>query len=413
MQLSSKGPGGDDAAGRGPSDAGRGPGEFIEEFARSTPVLARTDVLVVGAGPAGTMAAIAAAEAGARVVLIDRNTRPGLLAGDALVAWIGPPKSDATDATQVIDRITALLAQVPPQDLREDAGSLLANPHRLRVIALSRLRHSGVAVAFGAQAVAPLLHDDSMRGALCEQAGQRFALRAEVTIDATGHAPTFARAGGAFDAASLAPAPPSAAGACLVGPVDADRWQAAVTGPADAPGRSRLARLLQVCGDAGLPYAAWAADLMVFEPPRASGDPAEDRLAFFREHAPGFEQARLLAIGASPFARAGPANARRPGADAADDYRSDADDLCALPPPADGQPARRLRRDELLSADHRGLLIPARLPERALAARWRIGEATGLLAALAAVTRTAPHRVPTEAVRRQLGQAIGGPLSGR
>lgn len=431
MQLSSEGPGGD--------DAGRGP-EFIEEFARSTPVLARADVLVAGAGPAGTMAAIAAAEAGARVVLIDCGARPGLLAGNAVVAWIGTPMGDGADPwtdglpadgarpgrpahRNATDATAALLAQVPPQDLREDGGSLIANPHRLRLIALDRLRNARVAVAFGAQAVAPLLRDDAVRGVLCERAGQRFALRAAVTIDATGRTPTFTRAGSVFDAVSLMPEPPRppAAHACLVGPVDADRWQAAVTGPADATdtaGHARLARLRQICGDAGLPYAAWAHDLMLFEPSRASGEPAEARFAFFRAHAPGFERARLLAIGPSPFTSPGglatvpmraAGSSDPPRASAGDPYgpasdRPDTDELCALPPAVPGQPARRLRRSELLSADHHGLLVPTRLPDRTLAARWRVGEAAGLLAALAAATRTAPHRVPADAVRRRLGQ---------
>src|SRR5262249_47396547 len=35
------------------------------------------DVLVVGAGPSGLAAAVAAAEAGARVVVVDENPRPG------------------------------------------------------------------------------------------------------------------------------------------------------------------------------------------------------------------------------------------------------------------------------------------------------------------------------------------------
>ncbi|MBK7333462.1 MAG: FAD-dependent oxidoreductase [Betaproteobacteria bacterium] len=44
----------------------------IREVARSTPVIARPDVLVVGGGSAGIAAACAAARAGADTLLIER-----------------------------------------------------------------------------------------------------------------------------------------------------------------------------------------------------------------------------------------------------------------------------------------------------------------------------------------------------
>src|SRR5712671_3344360 len=45
----------------------------INETARSLDVILETDVLVVGSGPGGLAAALAAARAGARTALIDRN----------------------------------------------------------------------------------------------------------------------------------------------------------------------------------------------------------------------------------------------------------------------------------------------------------------------------------------------------
>ncbi len=59
----------------------------IREAARETPVSARTDVLVVGGGPAGICAAIAAARNGARVILAERYGHLGGLAsgGEVIV----------------------------------------------------------------------------------------------------------------------------------------------------------------------------------------------------------------------------------------------------------------------------------------------------------------------------------------
>ena len=45
----------------------------INESARSIDVVLETDVLVVGSGPGGLAAALAAARAGARTALMDRN----------------------------------------------------------------------------------------------------------------------------------------------------------------------------------------------------------------------------------------------------------------------------------------------------------------------------------------------------
>ena len=64
------------------------PTKSIVEPARDVPVFAETDVLVVGGGPAGTAAAIAAARLGAEVLLVERYNHLGGLATGGLVIWI-------------------------------------------------------------------------------------------------------------------------------------------------------------------------------------------------------------------------------------------------------------------------------------------------------------------------------------
>ena len=65
-----------------------GTGAYIEEPARSTPVYGSCDVLVVGGGPAGTAAAVAAGRLGADVVLVERYNHLGGLSTGGLVSWI-------------------------------------------------------------------------------------------------------------------------------------------------------------------------------------------------------------------------------------------------------------------------------------------------------------------------------------
>ena len=60
----------------------------VMEAPREVPIFATTDVLIVGGGPAGTTAAIAAARIGADVILAERYNHLGGLSTGGLVCWI-------------------------------------------------------------------------------------------------------------------------------------------------------------------------------------------------------------------------------------------------------------------------------------------------------------------------------------
>ena len=60
---------------------------YIVEGKKSIPVIARPDVLVVGGGPAGLGAAIAAARSGAQTMLVEQY---GFVGGNLTVAQINP-----------------------------------------------------------------------------------------------------------------------------------------------------------------------------------------------------------------------------------------------------------------------------------------------------------------------------------
>src|SRR5690606_8215515 len=59
-----------------------------QEPARDVPIYHNCDVLVVGGGPSGTAAALAAARAGADVVLLERYNHLGGLSTGGVVIWI-------------------------------------------------------------------------------------------------------------------------------------------------------------------------------------------------------------------------------------------------------------------------------------------------------------------------------------
>ena len=60
----------------------------LREPGRDIPVYRNCDVLVVGGGPSGTAAAVAAARLGAEVVLLERYNHLGGLSTGGLVIWI-------------------------------------------------------------------------------------------------------------------------------------------------------------------------------------------------------------------------------------------------------------------------------------------------------------------------------------
>ena len=63
------------------------PNKTYHEAAREIPVFAETDVLVVGGGPAGTAASVAAGRVGAEVMLVERYNHLGGLSTGGLVIW--------------------------------------------------------------------------------------------------------------------------------------------------------------------------------------------------------------------------------------------------------------------------------------------------------------------------------------
>src|SRR5271167_3290120 len=99
------------------------------EPSRSMPVVSRADVVVVGGGPAGFSAAVAAARQGASVVLVERYPYLGGLASGGMVIVLddmcnGAEISVRGLCSEIIDRMTRMgLCVIPPEaDRRSDAA---------------------------------------------------------------------------------------------------------------------------------------------------------------------------------------------------------------------------------------------------------------------------------------------------
>ena len=309
----------------------------VKEAARETPVFAETDVLVVGGGPAGTAAAIAAGRLGADVMLVERYNHLGGLSTGGLVIWIdrmtdwSGQQVIAGIARDIFDRLPTNAVHGPP---RTDWGSSdvataaywaqrtsafhgivtwapTIDPEALKALSMEMTLEQNVRLTFHAWAVEPIVEGGTMCGAIFESKEGRRAVLAKTIVDTTGDADLLARSGLDFendiDESDIHHCINTA---FLIGGVDMERWLAfRAEGGQDFKdfmnrGRERLQYFEK-------PFVSWRNDVALFMGPRLSGYSAVDvedlseieirsrqltsgHLEVYRDYAPGFENAFLM-----------------------------------------------------------------------------------------------------------------------
>ncbi len=168
----------------------------IIEPARPIDVIHETDVLVVGSGPGGLAAALAAARAGVRVTLVERF---GCFGGNITVvgvegmAWYRHEKTIEANGIgrEFEERAKAMGAAVPEsQSLSYELDS-----EGFKVVADKLVQESGVTPMLHRLVVAPIREGDTLVGVITESKAGREALLGRRIIDATGDADIAFRAG--------------------------------------------------------------------------------------------------------------------------------------------------------------------------------------------------------------------------
>ncbi|UYV37705.1 FAD-dependent oxidoreductase [Rhodobacteraceae bacterium D3-12] len=168
----------------------------IHEPARETPVIHETDVIVVGSGPGGLAAALAAARAGVRVALVERF---GCFGGNITVvgvegfAWYRHEQTVEAGGIgrEFEDRAKAMGAAVPEsQSLSYELDS-----EGFKLVADALVEEAGIHPMMHRAFVAPVMEGERITGIIVESKAGREAILGKVVIDATGDADVAFRAG--------------------------------------------------------------------------------------------------------------------------------------------------------------------------------------------------------------------------
>jgi hypothetical protein len=177
---------------------------MITEVARSIPLCATSDVVVCGGGPAGIAAAIAAARAGARTVLLELQGCLGGVWTAGALTWI----IDADNKTGLMSEILTRLEAVGGRG-RHAAGHALGqgkpnagfNPEVMKVVLDAMALEAGVQVRLHTRVTAVLRDPAGQRvtHVLTESTAGREAWAMSVLVDCTGNGDVGALAGCGFD----------------------------------------------------------------------------------------------------------------------------------------------------------------------------------------------------------------------
>ena len=203
--------------------------DLIAEPGGGVPVVARSDLVVVGGGPAGIAAAISGARNGLKVTLVERYPYLGGLASGGMVLVLDDMCNGAEITVrglcgEMIERMERIgLCVTPPEEDRRSDEALWRkwsrwgvfdfhshqkpqpicyaaafDPDGFKRAANKMIAEAGVNLRLHSWFSRAIVEDGAIRGVVCDTKAGRQAIMGSVVIDATGDLDVAASAGAPF-----------------------------------------------------------------------------------------------------------------------------------------------------------------------------------------------------------------------
>lgn len=171
----------------------------IKEASKELPVRKETDILVVGGGPSGLIAAQAAAEDGLSVTLIESRSFVGgnMTIGLPVLGFLGQKGNQIIKGLpqRFIDRLKKIDAASEHRPCPLHMSLTLVEPEAVKTVGLEMLVESKVDVLFYTFFAGVVMDGDALKGVIIESKAGREVILAKVVIDCSGDADVAYRAG--------------------------------------------------------------------------------------------------------------------------------------------------------------------------------------------------------------------------
>lgn len=173
--------------------------ETLVEPSREVPVTSHTDVLVVGGGPSGITAALAAAESGLKVSLVESRSFVGgnMTIGLPVLGFLSQKKEQIIQGIpeKLIARLKAKNGASEHRACPLHMSLTLVEPEAVKTEALEMLLEAGVDVTLHSMFADVIMDGDRIKGLIFQSKSGREAVTADIVIDCTGDADVSFRAG--------------------------------------------------------------------------------------------------------------------------------------------------------------------------------------------------------------------------